>query len=104
VRTDHSTDSGHLLGSTSLRRLILWGGAAALTATLGIVAVGAWQYTRADINTVGDLDFANPLTTSQPGRCFSCSSPGLSVSPTGGATASTASGPPGGRSSPGQPN
>jgi FtsP/CotA-like multicopper oxidase with cupredoxin domain len=26
-----------------------------------IVAVGAWQYTRADIHTVGDLDFANPL-------------------------------------------
>jgi FtsP/CotA-like multicopper oxidase with cupredoxin domain len=26
-----------------------------------IVGVGAWQYTRADINTVGDLDFANPL-------------------------------------------
>jgi FtsP/CotA-like multicopper oxidase with cupredoxin domain len=44
-----------------LRRLILWGGAAALTTTVVFVAVGAWQYTRADINTVGDLDFANPL-------------------------------------------
>jgi FtsP/CotA-like multicopper oxidase with cupredoxin domain len=44
-----------------LRRLVLWGGAAALTTTGVIVAVGAWQYTRADINTVGDLDFANPL-------------------------------------------
>jgi FtsP/CotA-like multicopper oxidase with cupredoxin domain len=44
-----------------LSRLVLWGGAAALTTTVGIVGVGAWQYTRADINTVGDLDFANPL-------------------------------------------
>jgi FtsP/CotA-like multicopper oxidase with cupredoxin domain len=45
-----------------LRRLVVWGGAATLTVTVVVVAVGAWLYTRADINTVGDLDFANPLT------------------------------------------
>jgi suppressor of ftsI len=45
-----------------LRRLVVWGGAAALAVTVVVVAVGAWLYTRADINTVGDLDFANPLT------------------------------------------
>jgi FtsP/CotA-like multicopper oxidase with cupredoxin domain len=39
----------------------VWGGTTALTLTAVIVAVGAWLYTRADINTVGDLDFANPL-------------------------------------------
>jgi FtsP/CotA-like multicopper oxidase with cupredoxin domain len=44
-----------------LRRLVLWGGAAALTVTVVVVAVGAWLYSRADISTVGDLDFANPL-------------------------------------------
>jgi FtsP/CotA-like multicopper oxidase with cupredoxin domain len=44
-----------------VRRLVLWGGAAGLTITVVIVGVGAWQYTRADINTVGDLDFATPL-------------------------------------------
>lgn len=44
-----------------LRRLVLWGGAAALTITVVIVAVGAWLYQRADISTVGDLDFANSL-------------------------------------------
>jgi suppressor of ftsI len=45
-----------------LRRLVVWGGAAVLAITVVVVAVGAWLYTRADINTVGDLDFANPLT------------------------------------------
>jgi FtsP/CotA-like multicopper oxidase with cupredoxin domain len=43
-----------------LRRLIL-GGAAAVTVVLATVGVGTWLYSRADISTVGDLDFANPL-------------------------------------------
>jgi FtsP/CotA-like multicopper oxidase with cupredoxin domain len=44
-----------------LRRLILWGGATAAAIAVAVVAVGTWLYSRADISTVGDLDFANPL-------------------------------------------
>jgi FtsP/CotA-like multicopper oxidase with cupredoxin domain len=44
-----------------LRRLLVWGGATAVVLGVVTVAVGAWLYSRADINTVGDLDFANPL-------------------------------------------
>ena len=44
-----------------LRRLLLLGGGTA--ALLGVVTftVGAWLFSRADVSTVGKLDFANPL-------------------------------------------
>jgi FtsP/CotA-like multicopper oxidase with cupredoxin domain len=44
-----------------LRRVLLWG--TAIAALLGVVtfAVGAWLYSRADVSTVGKLDFANVL-------------------------------------------
>lgn len=44
-----------------LRRLIVAGGAVGLAVVLLVVAVVAWFYSRADVDTVGDLDFANPL-------------------------------------------
>jgi FtsP/CotA-like multicopper oxidase with cupredoxin domain len=44
-----------------LRRLLLWGGGTAVVLTVVTVAVSAWLYSRADVNTVGQLDFANPL-------------------------------------------
>ena len=44
-----------------LRRLILWGGGATLAVAVVTVSIGTWLYSGADINTVGDLDFANRL-------------------------------------------
>jgi FtsP/CotA-like multicopper oxidase with cupredoxin domain len=44
-----------------LRRLIVWGGAAGLAVGVVTVAVIAWLYSRADVDTVGELDFAAPL-------------------------------------------
>ncbi len=44
-----------------LRRLILWGGATTVVLGVLITAVGVWLYSRADIDTFGELDFATPL-------------------------------------------
>ncbi|MPY93148.1 MAG: multicopper oxidase domain-containing protein [Acidimicrobiia bacterium] len=44
-----------------VRRLILWGGGAAVALALVTLGAGTWLYSRAHVSTVGDLGFANPL-------------------------------------------
>ncbi|MGH8775331.1 MAG: multicopper oxidase family protein [Jiangellaceae bacterium] len=44
-----------------LRRLIVWGSAAVVVLVGLTVAVAAWLYSRAVTDTVGDVEFANPL-------------------------------------------
>ena len=44
-----------------LRRLIVWGTATIVVIAGATAAAGAWIYSRATIDTVGDVDFASPL-------------------------------------------
>lgn len=44
-----------------VRRILIWGTAAVVVLGGAVVGVGLWMYSRAVTDTVGELDFANPL-------------------------------------------